>query len=314
MAPSPYAGRSDADLLWSTAADPEAFGAFYDRYEEPLLAFFVRATGRGELAVDLAAETFAAALEFVGGFRPSLGSAKGWLFGIARHLLADAWRRGAVEDSARRRLGMPPLALEDEAFEAIERLAGRGEPDALALLGRLPPAQREAVSARARRTRLRRARARAAVLAERRAPARQPRPAHAARANRGRLVKSPAGNHAPELRRALVVAAARASAAETAAGVAPARTATARAPYDSPCPARPAAAGRARARAAERRRRARRQRSDPDRRARQAAAASATSRPPIVSAARVRARSSAGSRPPPRTSRGRCSPRPCARG
>jgi hypothetical protein len=26
---------------------PEAFGAFYDRYEEPLLAFFVRATGRG---------------------------------------------------------------------------------------------------------------------------------------------------------------------------------------------------------------------------------------------------------------------------
>jgi hypothetical protein len=45
MAPSLYAGRSDADLLWSTAADPEAFGAFYDRYEKPLLAFFVRAKG-----------------------------------------------------------------------------------------------------------------------------------------------------------------------------------------------------------------------------------------------------------------------------
>jgi RNA polymerase sigma-70 factor (ECF subfamily) len=148
MTPSLYVGRSDADLLWSTAVDPDAFGAFYDRYEEPLLAFFVRATGRGELAVDLAAETFAAAFESVGGFRPALGSAKGWLFGIARHLLADAWRRGAVEDSARRRLGMQPLALEDEAIEAIERLGGREGPDALALLGRLPPAQRETVRGR----------------------------------------------------------------------------------------------------------------------------------------------------------------------
>ncbi|HEY3830606.1 MAG TPA: RNA polymerase sigma factor [Solirubrobacteraceae bacterium] len=148
MAPSPYAGRSDADLLWSTAEDPEAFGAFYDRYEGLLLAFFVRATGRGELAVDLAAETFAAALESVQGFRPALGSAKGWLFGIARHHLADTWRRGAVEDSARRRLGMQPLALEDEAFEAIEELGGRDGADALALLGQLPLDQCEAIRGR----------------------------------------------------------------------------------------------------------------------------------------------------------------------
>ncbi len=148
MARSPYSGRSDADLLWSTAADPEAFGAFYDRYEQPLLAFFVRATGRGELAVDLAAETFAAALESVASFSPSLGSAKGWLFGIARHHLADAWRHGAVEDRARRRLGMQPLTLDDEAFEAVEELAGRAGPDALELLGELPPDQRDAIRGR----------------------------------------------------------------------------------------------------------------------------------------------------------------------
>src|SRR5580692_4882495 len=144
MAPSPYAGRSDADLLWSTATDPEAFGAFYDRYEEAILAFFVRATGRGELAVDLAAETFAVALGSVEGFRPALGSAKGWLFGIARHELADTWRRGAVEDRARRRLGMEPLPLSDAAIEAVEQLAGGGGPEALELLGELPRAQQEA--------------------------------------------------------------------------------------------------------------------------------------------------------------------------
>ena len=148
MAISPYAGRSDADLLWSSAEDPEAFGVFYDRYEDAVLAFFVRATGRGELAVDLAAETFAAALESVEGFRPSLGSAKGWLFGIARHLLADAWQRGRVEDRARRRLRMQPLVLDDESIEAVNELAGGSAPNALELLGELPRAQQDAIRAR----------------------------------------------------------------------------------------------------------------------------------------------------------------------
>jgi RNA polymerase sigma factor (sigma-70 family) len=148
MRRSLYAGRSDADLLWSTAEDAEAFGVFYDRYEDTLLAFFVRATGRGELAVDLAAETFATALESVASFRPALGSAKGWLFGIARHQLADTWRRGAVEDRARKALGMQPLALDDEALAAVEELAGGAGSDALTLLEELPPDQREAIRAR----------------------------------------------------------------------------------------------------------------------------------------------------------------------
>jgi RNA polymerase sigma factor (sigma-70 family) len=145
MRRSPYAGRSDADLLWSAAEDPEAFGAFYDRYENALLAFFVRATGRGELAVDLAAETFATALESVPGFRPALGSAKGWLLGIARHQLVDTWRRGAVEDRARRTLGMQSLALDHQALAAVEELAGDGGPNALGLLEEPPPDQRDAI-------------------------------------------------------------------------------------------------------------------------------------------------------------------------
>jgi RNA polymerase sigma factor (sigma-70 family) len=148
MTRSPYAGRSDADLLWSSAHDPQAFGAFYDRYEDAVLAFFVRATGRGELAVDLTAETFAAALESVAGFRPSLGSAKGWLFGIARHNLADAWRRGAVEDRARRRLGMARLVLDDEALAAVDELAAHAGLAALELLDDLPQTQQEAIRAR----------------------------------------------------------------------------------------------------------------------------------------------------------------------
>ncbi len=65
---------------------------FYDRYEDPLLGFFRRASGRGDLAADLTGEVFAAALGSLGQFRPELGSARAWLFGIARHELAQTWR------------------------------------------------------------------------------------------------------------------------------------------------------------------------------------------------------------------------------
>ncbi len=137
---------SDEELLSRAVVDPDAFGVFYDRFERPILAFFARATGQPEVAADLAAEVFASALMGAAGFRPELGSARGWLFGIARHQLAGAWERGKVEDRARRRLGIEPLALRDGVLERIEEL-GEGE-QALALLAGLPDDQRRAVQGR----------------------------------------------------------------------------------------------------------------------------------------------------------------------
>ena len=55
--------------------------------------------------------------------RPDKGPAIAWLYGIARRQLAHAARKGAVEDRARRRLGMAPLTLTDEALERVEALA-----------------------------------------------------------------------------------------------------------------------------------------------------------------------------------------------
>jgi hypothetical protein len=74
-----------------------------------VLGYFWRRTHRAELAADLAGEVFAAALESASRFNPKLGTARVWLFGIARHELADALDRARVEDAARRRLGIPPL-------------------------------------------------------------------------------------------------------------------------------------------------------------------------------------------------------------
>src|SRR3954463_12764798 len=103
--------RSDETLLAALDAEPEAFAEFYRRHVTALLAFFVRRTRDPELAADLCAETFAAALAGAHRFRPERGPAVAWLYGIARRLLAHARRRGAVEDRARRKLGMSALAL-----------------------------------------------------------------------------------------------------------------------------------------------------------------------------------------------------------
>lgn len=146
-----YAAATDGELLSRARRDPEAFGAFYDRFEAELLRFFWRATRRADLAADLTAEVFAQALACAGSFDPALGSARGWLHGIARHQLADTWERGRVEDRARRRLGVEPLALSDEMLERIDELGSHargGGDEALELLADLPEDQRRAIQGR----------------------------------------------------------------------------------------------------------------------------------------------------------------------
>jgi RNA polymerase sigma factor (sigma-70 family) len=139
---------ADEELLELSGEDPEAFGVFYDRFEAEVLSFFWRATRRADLAADLTAEVFAAALESAATFRSELGTPRAWLFGIARHQLADLWQRGRVEDRARRRLGLEPLALNDETLERIEALASRDSGRVLRLLDELPDDQRVAVKGR----------------------------------------------------------------------------------------------------------------------------------------------------------------------
>jgi RNA polymerase sigma factor (sigma-70 family) len=137
--PSP---RDDASLLTGNAYD---FAAFYRRHEDAVLAYFLRRTRRGELAADLTAETFTRALAGRHRFDGSLGDAGAWLFGIARNVLATSLERGRVDDSMRRRLGVEPFTLDDDAVARIDELDG--DPAVTALEG-LPDEQRAAVVGR----------------------------------------------------------------------------------------------------------------------------------------------------------------------
>ena len=71
-----------------------------------------------------------------------------WLYGIARHQLGAVARRGRVDDRARRRLGMSPIVLDDEAIERVEAIAAAEASGVADALAALPAEQRDAVVAR----------------------------------------------------------------------------------------------------------------------------------------------------------------------
>lgn len=99
-----------------------------------------------DLAADLQVEVFAAALAALRAGKGPHGPMVAWLFGIARHKIADSFRQGRVEDDARRQLAMQPVALYDDDLERIDLL--RDAPEVLGWLEDLPTDQRDAVVAR----------------------------------------------------------------------------------------------------------------------------------------------------------------------
>jgi RNA polymerase sigma factor (sigma-70 family) len=142
--------RTDAELLAGSARDPEAFGIFYDRYAERLLAYFARRTWDAQEAADLTAETFAAAFAARRRYRDTGAPAFAWLVGIARHQLHHALRRQRIDDRARRRLNLERTALDDTSLARIEELADLRaiRPTLSAALEQLPLDMAQAVELR----------------------------------------------------------------------------------------------------------------------------------------------------------------------
>ncbi len=139
---------TDRELLLASRDGHGGFGPFFARHRDAVLAFHARRVREPELAADLTAETFAAALLAIHcRDRPVPDTPVAWLFTIAHRKLVDSYRQGRVADDARRRLPLDPVVLEDADIERIGQIAA--DTDVIAALARVLPAdQFEALRAR----------------------------------------------------------------------------------------------------------------------------------------------------------------------
>ncbi|MBT2213150.1 MULTISPECIES: RNA polymerase sigma factor [Actinomadura] len=88
-------------------SDTAAFEEFYRQHVEQVSRFIARRVGDPHTAADLTAEVFLAVIDSAHTYRPSAGSESGWLYGIARNVVATEHRRAARE------------------YRAVGRIAGR---------------------------------------------------------------------------------------------------------------------------------------------------------------------------------------------
>ncbi|GAA2417767.1 sigma-70 family RNA polymerase sigma factor [Actinomadura vinacea] len=105
--------------------------ALYDEALPEVYGYLLSRCGRRALAEDLTAETFLAAVEAVRKESPPELSAS-WLVGVARHKLADHWRRAAREERGLRAVDAGRTDTDDPWEERLDALLAR---DVLATLG-----------------------------------------------------------------------------------------------------------------------------------------------------------------------------------
>lgn len=124
-------------------ADPELFEAFYREHVEALQQFIARRVRSPEVAADLTADVFLAAIEAAAEFDPARGAARAWLFGIARHRIADSYRASARETRARTAIVGSELLDGEDLTRIHERLDAQAGARALyERLGSIPEPER----------------------------------------------------------------------------------------------------------------------------------------------------------------------------
>jgi RNA polymerase sigma-70 factor (ECF subfamily) len=111
---------SDAELIRAARRQPAAFEALFERHAMALRQWLFAQTGDATVASDLLGETFAQAWRGVRRFRGTDDrSGAAWLYGIARHLVHQHYKRGRIETAGRKRLGMATLASDNGGIEDI---------------------------------------------------------------------------------------------------------------------------------------------------------------------------------------------------
>jgi RNA polymerase sigma factor (sigma-70 family) len=89
--------RTNEELLRRLRIDQTAFVEFYDRHVETVIRFAARRLRDPEAVADVVGAVFVELFETAGRYRPDRGSAVGWLYGVARNVVAEHRRRASRE-------------------------------------------------------------------------------------------------------------------------------------------------------------------------------------------------------------------------
>jgi RNA polymerase sigma-70 factor (ECF subfamily) len=122
MAEEPgHSDATDYNLLRRAAGgEREAFELVYRRYWQVVYRFARAMTGRPDAAEDVTQEVFIALIKELPRYDPARAEFTTYLYGIARNLSRDQWRR------AQRRLSLETIGLQrrrttDDPFHLLER-------------------------------------------------------------------------------------------------------------------------------------------------------------------------------------------------
>jgi RNA polymerase sigma-70 factor (ECF subfamily) len=142
MAVARERGVAAGQLRW-IGTDPELFEVFYREHVEEVQRFVARRVGNRELAADLTAEIFLAAIDSADRYRPGRGTPKAWLYGIARALVANDRRRRDRERAREERFRGSALLDDEDAARMDARIDAAAQARSLyAAMERLPEAER----------------------------------------------------------------------------------------------------------------------------------------------------------------------------
>ena len=133
----------EIDDLPGIARDPAAFEVFYRLHVGTVTRFVARRVSDPHTVADLTAEVFLAVIDSAHTYRPSRGSQRAWLYGIARNVVAGERRRAAVEQGKASRIAGRRLLADDDIARLEDRIdAESAARDLYLALSRLPAAER----------------------------------------------------------------------------------------------------------------------------------------------------------------------------
>jgi RNA polymerase sigma factor (sigma-70 family) len=122
------------------------FERLYRANVDAVTAYFARRSADPHVVADLTADTFVTAITSFGSFDPGRGTARAWVFGIARHVYAAHCEvYGQQQDRLQRLAGRRELEP-DQVEELLDRIdAERAGRDLVSGLGTLPDRDRALV-------------------------------------------------------------------------------------------------------------------------------------------------------------------------